>query len=113
MKKAVDRFNEVIFNPAIRWYKLPKPDVRRFRYPAPASEPINHDENVIDYKTAFRDSPYDIRYHHEVHKSDAEYHFAADPVGESTTERLVRYGYLNAADVSNPDSVSAAVKAFE
>ena len=44
---------------------MPKPDIRYPRYPSPASEPINHDDAHIDYKTAFRDSIHMIRYTEE------------------------------------------------
>ncbi|KAL4441410.1 hypothetical protein ABPG74_013705 [Tetrahymena malaccensis] len=113
MRKALERFNEIIFNPAIRWYQLPKPTVRRTRYPAPGSEPINREVHQIDYKTAFRDSPHNIRYHHEIHSSDQTYHSSYDPVGETTTERLVRYGYLNKDQVNNAEAVAAAAKEFQ
>lgn len=35
---------------------MPNPEVRYPRTPAPASEPINHEINHMDYKVAFRDS---------------------------------------------------------
>lgn len=113
MKKALERFNEIIFNPAIRWYVLPKPHVRRSRYPAPASEPINRDENQIDYKTAFRDSPHNIRYNNEINLSDQSYHAGYDPVGESTAERLVRYGYLKKDQINNSEAIATAAKEFK
>jgi len=56
MKKAMDRLWEVVFTPSIRYYRMPNPEVRYPRTPAPSSEPINHDINHMDYKVAFRDS---------------------------------------------------------
>lgn len=45
MKKAIERLHDVIFTPAIRYYRMPNPSIRYPRYPSPASEPIDHEEN--------------------------------------------------------------------
>ena len=34
----------------------------KIRYPAPGSEPINHELHEVDYKTAYRDSVHNIRH---------------------------------------------------
>lgn len=33
-------YSEIIFTPAIRWYRMPNLKIRFPRYPAPASEPV-------------------------------------------------------------------------
>lgn len=43
MRKAIDRLYDVFFTPSVRWYRMPRPDVRYPRYPSVASEPINHE----------------------------------------------------------------------
>jgi len=62
MRTAVDRLWDVVMSPSIRWYRMPKPEIRLPRYPAPGSEPINHEMNHFDYKTAYRDSTHSIRH---------------------------------------------------
>jgi len=60
MQKAINRFWDWLFHPAIRWYRYPKGKAAWFRYPSPGSY-INKDP-VADYKTPYEYSDLNIRY---------------------------------------------------
>ena len=51
MQKAVNRFWDWLFHPAIRWYHYPKGKAAWYRYPSPGSEVRQHP--VEDYKTPY------------------------------------------------------------
>ncbi|EGR32906.1 hypothetical protein IMG5_067030 [Ichthyophthirius multifiliis] len=113
MKKALERLHDIVFQPSIRWYKLPNPDVRRSRYPAPGSEPILESDHYIDYKTCFRDSIHNIRYHKDINPSIAGYESLYDPINQLDTEKLYIYGYLKKEDFNNQEKIQAAIQEFE
>lgn len=55
-----------------------------FRYPAPASEKIQHVEH--DFKTPYRDSKYYVR-HDEPNNPRASFVTFTDPLRETSTEK--------------------------
>ncbi|KRX01721.1 hypothetical protein PPERSA_01591 [Pseudocohnilembus persalinus] len=106
---------EVIFTPAVRRYKMPNPRVKYVRYPSPASEPINHDENQMDYKTAFRDSIHQIRYHKDLlaDQETESFHYVQDAYGDSVQDKLVKFGFLSRSEAEDPDAVAKAKEQYE
>lgn len=107
----------------MRWYNLPNPEYRQFRYPSPGSEPIFHSLNDVNYKVAYRESPHHIRYDPE-----KEIHFESiylrDPLGESIEQkffiisfafkipiffqRLHKYGYLQKVGNNSAQTIDVA-----
>lgn len=67
---------------------MPDFSIRYPRYPSPASEPIDHEENKSSYKTAFRDSHHMIRYHHDLLPQIENIAFVNDALGETVEEKL-------------------------
>jgi len=97
---------------AVRRYKPPKPGARVYRFPSPGSEPANLEYNEIGYKTAYRDSIHNIRYNVDIHPLLEEWSFISDPLGETATEKLVRYGVLKQSDMKNQEAIDAAKKVY-
>lgn len=113
IRAAWDRLRFWAFPRAVRRYVIPKPKARIFRYPSPGSEPADRESTYIDYKTAYRDSTHNVRYNVELHPLVQGAMFIADPLGETTTEKLVRYGYLKQKDMQNAQAVEEAKKQYE
>jgi len=113
IRAALDRFGQWIMPPGVRRYNAPRPGVRLYRYPAIGSEPANHDFNYIDYKTAYRDSTHHIRHNVDTHKSWTNYIYMQDPIGETTEDKLVRYGFLAEDQKNNSEVLQQARNQYE
>lgn len=76
----------MVLNKSVRWYNLPNPEYRQFRYPSPGSEPIFHSLNDINYKAAYRESAHYIRYDPEK-KIEWTNIYLRDPLGETVEKK--------------------------
>lgn len=106
-------FVKFILHKSVTWYRLPDTEYRPYRYPAPGSETIDHRENLMDYKTAYRDSVHSIRYGKETKLWDKSYNFIRDPFGETIEEKLMRFGCLKKKDKFEPKEIEDAKKKYE
>jgi len=110
IKNAWTRWKEVVYPHAIRNPTVSK--ARFYRYPAVASEPLEHEDNHVDYKTAYKDSYHNIRYsvEHEELKHRA---FIADPLGETIELKLHSKGLLPKSENNDPKDIEIARKKYE
>lgn len=102
-----------VVHKSVRWYRLPDTDYRPYRYPAPGSEPIDHKENRMDYKIAYRDSIHSIRYVRDTKLWNKGYNFIRDPLGETTEEKLIRYKCLDKKEKYDTKEIEEAKKKYE
>ncbi len=77
-----------VLNKSVRWYNLPNPEYRLYRYPSPGSEPIFHSLNNVDYKASYRDSTHSIRYEDEKSIEFSSV-YLRDPLGESVEQKCL------------------------
>lgn len=93
------------------------------RYPAVASEPVDHEANSSDFKTAYRESIHFVRYRQFPPDFSVKF-FYADPLSDTPINkfcflfslllcRLIRLRFLKHEDAQNTDKVAEATKQFE
>ena len=88
-----------MFPKGLQWFRAPKSKYKVWRYPAVGkkyainltkriigSEPTDHDYNKMDYKTAYRDSIYNVRYTEDIKKNLLIKGLMTDPISD-TIER--------------------------
>lgn len=113
LKAAWDRFRFWAWPISVRRFYLERPTDRVYRYPAPGSEPVEFEQREIDYKTAYRDSIHNVRYNNELHPLLNSSVFLSDPLGETVTEKLVRFGFLKKGEIKSEEAIAAAKKKYE
>ncbi|CAD8109252.1 unnamed protein product [Paramecium primaurelia] len=106
----LNRAYNTLFHPSVQWFRILTPGYNIFRYPAPASEQINHVEH--DFKTPYRDSKYYVRHDEPVIERVAKVTFT-DPLNETPTEKLVRLKLLTKDQVNNSEAVQTATQLYE
>ena len=74
---------------------------------------MNNEEKEIDYKTAYRDSVYHIRYDEEYSKEDEINYTVIDPIFETPVQKLIRLGKITKAESKDEAKVAQATKAYE
>lgn len=106
--------SELAWPAAVRWKRttnkvsdhIIEKSVKHYRYPSPASERMNNEEKGFDYKTAYRDSVYHIRYDEENHIQDGTSYTVADPITETPVQKLVRLGKVTKAESKDEAKVA-------
>jgi hypothetical protein len=110
---AWDRFRHFVWPPGIWQYRHSQYKARVPRYPAPGSEPVDREFTYIDYKTAYRESTHNIRYHVNLHPHTAKHKYIADPLTETPEEKLIRYGFLTKDNKGDAAAVADAKKKYQ
>ena len=76
-----------VFPIQIRRQRQANSSARYVRYPSPASETHNREENEVDFKTAYRDSVYQIRYPDDLMVPEFDSIVMGDPFGITPVQR--------------------------
>lgn len=110
---AWESFSYFVFPIQIRRQRQANSSARYVRYPSPASETHNREENEVDFKTAYRDSVYQIRYPDDLMVPEFDSIVMGDPFGITPVQRLVNFNFLKESDINNPEALDAAKKAYQ
>lgn len=64
----------------------------------------------MDYKIAYRDSVYHIRYDDETFAKMTTQYSVFDPIRETSTEKLWRHGLIETKDLGDAQKIADATK---
>lgn len=93
---------------SVRHMEVREDQVRHYNSPSQASDPVDKEDAFYDYRTAFKESHFNVRHSDHTEEKDLGERVSFLPVGLSKAEYLVTQGILSEEDKNDPKAYQAA-----